>query len=925
MGKISNKSIVIKGAEMHNLKNIDLKIPKKKLIVITGLSGSGKSSLAFDTIYAEGQRRFIESLSSYTRQFLGKLNKPKVKKIEGLSPAIAIEQKVNNSNPRSTVGTSSEIYDYIKLLYSRIGVTYSPISNEKVTKDSTDSVMDFIKSFKKGDKFLILAKIQLSEASNTNDFFQFYFDQGYARIEYEGETKNILEAVDLNIKDSFYLVIDRSVYNNDEDYLNRIIDSIENAFFQGNNEIFVKTLNDNKYHFFSKKFQRDGIDFIEPNEYLFSFNNPFGACKTCGGYGDIMGIDPDLVIPNKGLSVYDDCIAPWRGQKLKKYKQLLVKNANLFDFPIHRPYYKLTKAQKDLLWTGNDHFKGIDFFFKKLEKKMYKIQNRVMLSRYRGRTKCSDCQGKRLRKEADYVKINNKSVLDLVDMSIEKNLKFFNELSLSESDTKKSKRIVDEIVSRLTFLRDVGLSYLTLNRKSNTLSGGETQRINLATSLGSALVGSIYVLDEPSVGLHPEDTTRLIKILKNLKELGNSVLVVEHDEDIIRAADEIIDLGPGAGSQGGNVIAQGSINKLLNSDSLTVDYLTKNNLIEIPSTRRKSSNNIKLKGCRENNLKNINVDIPLNSLVCITGISGSGKTTLVKKILYPSLLKEKGIFKEKPGEFDNLSGSLESITSIEYIDQNPIGTSSRSNPATYIKAYDDIRALFSNQKSSKQFNLKPKHFSFNVDGGRCDECKGEGEIKIEMQFMSDIRLKCEACKGKKFKKTVLQVRYMDKNIDDVLNMTIDNAYDFFLDNNQTKISNKLKCLIDVGMGYVNLGQSSSTLSGGEAQRIKLASFLLKGKNKESTLFIFDEPTTGLHFHDIKKLIKSFNFLIDFGHSIIVVEHNIDLIKSADHIIDLGPYGGDNGGKVVFTGTPEELVKEKKSLLSKFLKPKLSSK
>ena len=919
-----NNVINIQGAEMHNLKNIDLKIPKKQLIVITGLSGSGKSSLAFDTIYAEGQRRFIESLSSYTRQFLGKLNKPKVKKIEGLSPAIAIEQKVNNSNPRSTVGTSSEVYDYIKLLYARVGTTFSPISNEIVKKDSIETVIKLIKSLNKGDKFLILSKIEVSEKTELKDFFQFYFDQGYARIEYEGETLNIQDAIDKDIKNSFYLIVDRSIYNDDNDYLNRIIDSIENAFFQGNNEMYIKTLSDDNYHFFSKKFQKDGIDFIEPNEHLFSFNNPFGACPTCGGYGDIMGIDPDLVIPNKGLSVYDDCIAPWRGQKLKKYKQLLIKNAHLFDFPIHRPYYKLSNQQQDLIWTGNDHFKGINYFFQKLEKKMYKIQNRVMLSRYRGRTKCGDCNGKRLRKEAEYVKINNKSIQDIVDDSLEENLKFFKKLSFNEKEKEKSKRIVQEIINRLSFLCDVGLSYLTLNRKSNTLSGGETQRINLATSLGSALVGSIYVLDEPSVGLHPEDTTKLIKILKNLKDLGNSVLVVEHDEDIIRSADQIIDLGPGAGSQGGSVIAQGSLKKIMKSKSLTVEYLNQNNLIEIPKNRRKSSNKIYLKGCRENNLKNINVEIPLNSMVCITGISGSGKTTLVKDILYPSLLKHKGIFKVKPGEFDELGGQIDLISSIEYIDQNPIGTSSRSNPATYIKAYDDIRNLFSIQKTSKQFSLKPKHFSFNVDGGRCDECKGEGEIKIEMQFMSDIKLKCESCKGKRFKKNVLQVKYMNKNIDDVLNMTIDNAYQFFLSNNQNKIATKLKCLIDVGMGYVNVGQSSSTLSGGEAQRIKLASFLLKGKNKENTLFIFDEPTTGLHFHDIKKLLKSFNYLIEYGHSIIVVEHNIDLIKSADHIIDLGPFGGDKGGSIVFTGTPEELVKDKKSLLSKFLKPKISS-
>ena len=652
-------------------------------------------------------------------------------------------------------------------------------------------------------------------------------------------------------------------------------------------------------------------------------NNPYGACPSCGGYGDIMGIDPELVIPNTSLSVYEDCIAPWRGQKLKKYKQLLVNNAHVFDFPIHRPFFELSKEQKDLLWTGNEYFKGINFFFKKLEQKMYKIQNRVMLSRYRGRTTCSDCKGKRLRKEASYIKVNGLSITELVDMPISKLLDFFKQIKLKGEAMRKSQRLLKEIISRLEFSKNVGLGYLTLNRKSNSLSGGETQRINLATSLGSALVGSIYVLDEPSVGLHPEDTLKLIEILLNLKKIGNSVIVVEHDEDIIRSADHIIDLGPGAGSQGGVVVASGNIKKILKSDSLTSGYLNGSLNIDIPKSRRKISNKLSLSGCRENNLKNINVDFPLNMIVCITGLSGSGKTTLVKNILYPALLKSKGVFKEKPGQFDQVEGDLAEINSIEYIDQNPIGQSSRSNPATYIKVYDEIRNLFSNQKTSKHFGLKPKHFSFNVDGGRCDECKGEGSIKIEMQFMSDIILKCETCKGKRFKKEVLKAKFEDKNIDDILNLTIQDAYNFFQENNQTKITNKLKALLDVGMGYVKLGQSSSTLSGGEAQRIKLASFLLKGSSKEKTLFIFDEPTTGLHFHDIKKLIKSFNLLIEFGHSIVVVEHNLDLIKSSDYIIDLGPYGGEDGGNLVFNGTPEDLIKDGNSLLSSHLRPKLS--
>ena len=908
---------------MHNLKDIDLDIPKNKLIVITGLSGSGKSSLAFDTLYAEGQRRYIESLSSYARQFLGKLNKPKVDSIIGISPAIAIEQKVNNSNPRSTVGTTSEIYDYLKLLYARIGKTYSPISNKEVKKDSINSVIEVIKSFNINDKFLILSPKKLNQISEGKQVLSTIKDQGFARIKIRNEIKRLNELNEIYEKD-FFLVIDRSVFKNNSDYLNRISDSIDLGFFEGKGNLVIENLNSNKSFNFNNNFDLDGIKFKEPSEHLFSFNNPLGACSECGGYGDIVGIDPELVIPNTGLSIYENAIAPWRGEKLKKYKNDLIKNASNFDFPIHKPFYQLTKDQKKLVWTGNKYFKGIDYFFKKIESKIYKIQNRVMLSRYRGKTTCHNCGGNRLKKEASFVKINKKSITELVQMPITKLSIFFKKLKLSDYELDLTNRILKEINSRLNFIEKVGLGYLTLNRRSSTLSGGESQRINLATSLGSSLVNSLYVLDEPSIGLHSRDTENLIKVLKELRDLGNTVIVVEHDEDIIRSADHIIDIGPEAGKNGGSVVAEGSLKSLLKSKSLTSQYLVGEKVISIPVRKRNSLGKILVKGARENNLNNINVEFPLNNLTVITGVSGSGKTTLVKKILYPALLKEKGIFKIKPGQFDSLDGDIDKISEVEFIDQKPIGTSSRSNPVTYLKIYDDIRNLYASQKLSKLNNFKAKHFSFNVDGGRCDECKGEGEIKIEMQFMSDIKLKCESCKGKRFKKNVLQVKYMNKNIDDVLNMTIDNAYQFFLSNNQNKIATKLKCLIDVGMGYVNVGQSSSTLSGGEAQRIKLASFLLKGKNKENTLFIFDEPTTGLHFHDIKKLLKSFNYLIEYGHSIIVVEHNIDLIKSADHIIDLGPFGGDKGGSIVFTGTPEELVKDKKSLLSKFLKPKISS-
>ena len=905
---------------MHNLKNIDLDIPKNKLVVITGLSGSGKSSLAFDTLYAEGQRRYIESLSSYARQFLGKLNKPKVDKIIGISPAIAIEQKVNNSNPRSTVGTTSEIYDYLKLLYARIGKTFSPISNSEVKKDSIKTVLSKIKSFKTGDKFLILSPKKLLSLEKSKETLGMFQKQGFARVQINNRILRI-EDLEKISKKNFNLIIDRSIYEDNKDYLNRTSESLELAFYEGNGKVTIHNLTTNKKHNFNNRFEKDGIKFNEPSQHLFSFNNPLGACSSCGGYGDIVGIDPELVIPNTGLSIYESAIAPWRGEKLKKYKNDLIKNSTNFDFPIHKPYFKLNQEQKDLLWTGNSHFKGINYFFKKLEAKIYKIQNRVMLSRYRGKTICNTCNGNRLKTEASYVKINGKSITDLVQMPIDSLLKFMLLLKLDSYEEKLANRIIKEIQNRLEFICNVGLGYLTINRKSSTLSGGESQRINLANSLGSSLVSSLYVLDEPSIGLHPRDTEKLISILIDLKNIGNTVLVVEHDEDIIRSADQIIDIGPEAGSNGGKVVAQGTIKDILKSNSLTSRYLNNIESIGEPKKIRYSTKKITIKGARENNLKNISVDFPLNSLTAVTGVSGSGKTTLVKKILYPALLKAKGIFKNKPGQFDIITGDLDEIDEIEYIDQNPIGLSSRSNPVTYLKVYDDIRNLYALQKVSKVNNYKAKHFSFNVDGGRCETCKGEGSVKIEMQFMADVNLVCENCKGKRFKKEVLRVKFENKTIDDILKMTVDQSIEFFNDSDQKKIANKLQPLQDVGMGYVQLGQTSSSLSGGEAQRIKLATFLLKGNNRKKILFIFDEPTTGLHFHDIKKLLKSFNSLIENGHSIIVVEHNIDLIKFADHIVDLGLDGGEKGGELIFQGTPKGLVKNKKSRLSKYLKIK----
>ena len=914
--KKENK-IRVKGARMHNLKNITVDIPSKKLVVFTGLSGSGKSSLAFDTLYAEGQRRYVESLSSYARQFLGRLDKPKVDKIEGLAPAIAIEQKVNSTNPRSTVGTTTEIYDYLKLLYARIGKTYSPISNEVVTKDSVSDILDQIKSYEEGTKLIVLSPIHIDQNRSLDQILNLFEQQGYARIQVNGEIVRINEVKD-NPSSDCHLVVDRVILKKDEDALSRLADSLETAFFEGKGEIKLFYPDDNKTLHFSNQFARDGMTFIDPSPHLFSFNNPLGACPDCEGYGDLIGIDHDLVIPNTGLSIFEDAVAPWRSSSASRYKKKLIDTANLFDFPIHKPYFQLSEEHKEVLWQGNKHFKGIHAFFQRLEKKNYKIQNRVMLSRYRGRTTCTSCQGKRLRKETQYVKICGKSINDLVDMPVDELLQFMQTLQLSTHEQQIAERLLIEINNRLDFLCEVGLSYLTLNRKSNSLSGGESQRINLATSLGSSLVGSIYILDEPSIGLHPKDTERLIRILEKLRDLGNTVIVVEHDEDIIRAADEIIDLGPEAGVFGGEIIAQGTLEALLKSNGLTADYLNGKQSISTKTKPIQSKKSIELIGARENNLNNIDVRFPLHCITAVTGVSGSGKSTLVKGILWPALLREKGVFTEKAGQHTAIAGDLNEISVVEYISQNPIGTSSRSNPVTYIKAYDDIRKLFAAQQASKLSGYSAKHFSFNVDGGRCESCKGEGEVTVEMQFMADVKLRCDSCDGKRFKREVLEVRFAEKSIFDILSMSVDEALAFFTQHLETKIAKKIQALADVGMGYVALGQSSSTLSGGEAQRIKLASYLTKGNTKESILFLFDEPTTGLHFHDIGKLLQSFRQLIDRGHTIIVIEHNTHLIEYVDHVIDLGPTGGQGGGKLLASGKPEDIAKNKKSSLYKRL-------
>ncbi|WP_318308310.1 excinuclease ABC subunit UvrA [Flagellimonas crocea] len=915
------QNIIIKGAKLHNLKDIDVVIPRNKLVVITGLSGSGKSSLAFDTLYAEGQRRYVESLSSYARQFLGKLDKPKVDYIKGIAPAIAIEQKVNSTNPRSTVGTTTEIYDYLKLLYARIGKTISPISGKEVKKHTVTDVINYIKNLNEGDKLLLLARIQIKDEREPLKSLELFSKQGYARIKYKGEVIRIDQAPK-DIGRTFDLVVDRIIVKDDEDFYNRLGNAVDNAFFEGKGQCAIENLQTGEIKTFSNQFELDGMKFLEPNVHLFSFNNPYGACPKCEGYGDVIGIDEDLVIPNTALSVYENAVFPWRGESMGWYRDQLVNAAYKFDFPIHKPWFQLSEEQKQLVWDGNEHFIGIHKFFEQLEEKSYKIQNRVMLSRYRGKTRCSVCKGKRLRKEADYVKVGGKSISDLIELPINQLFPFFEELQLSDHDKAIAQRLLKEITTRLKFLDKVGLSYLTLNRKSNTLSGGESQRINLATSLGSSLVGSMYILDEPSIGLHPRDTENLIEVLKSLRDLGNTVIVVEHDEDIMAAADEIIDIGPEAGTLGGKVVATGNWDSILKSDSLTASYLNGSMEIAVPKERRNSKHYIQIKGARENNLKNIDVTFPLNMLTVVTGVSGSGKSTLVKKILFPTILKEVGGYGEKAGQFTSMEGKYAHIKHVEFVDQNPIGRSSRSNPVTYIKAYDDIRSLFASQKLSKLRGYQAKHFSFNVDGGRCEKCKGEGEITVEMQFMADVHLECDVCNGKRFKKDILEVHFEGKNIDDILNMTIDDAVEHFKNYKQDKIISKLKPLQDVGLGYVALGQSSSTLSGGEAQRIKLASFLVKGHTKEKALFIFDEPTTGLHFHDIKKLLKSFDELIDKGHSVVVIEHNMELVKCADYIIDLGPEGGEKGGNLVVEGTPEEIVGNNQSHTARYLSEKL---
>jgi len=928
--------IIIKGARVNNLKNIDVAIPRNKLVVITGLSGSGKSSLAFDTLFAEGQRMYVESLSSYARQFLGRMEKPEVEYIRGVSPAIAIEQKVNTRNPRSTVGTTTEIYDYLKLLYARIGKTYSPISGKEVTRDTVTDVVNEIITLPEGSKFMILCPLHHKNHRSLENELNVLLQKGFTRIMIDDEVlfiEKVLETIEnFNNAAEFYILIDRaSVRKDDEDFQYRIADSVQTAFFEGEDRCIVEVVKEEEKvrKEYSDKFEVDGMQFEEPTVNFFSFNNPYGACRTCEGFGHILGIDPDLVIPDKSLSVYDGAIAPWRGPTMQKWVEPLLKNGVKFDFPIHRPYIDLAEREKKLLWTGIEYFKGLNKFFKHMESKTHKIQYRVLLSRYRGRTVCPACQGTRLRNDAAYVKIQDVSITDLVLRPVEKAITFFQELKLNEYEAKIADRILKEIYSRLMYLDKVGLGYLTLNRLTSTLSGGEYQRIKLATSLGSALVGSMYILDEPSIGLHPRDTTRLIEVLKSLRNLGNTVIVVEHEEEVMRAADEIIDIGPDAGSHGGELVFQGNIRELEkqngSANTHTARYLSGADTIPVPSIRRKFRKSISIKGVRENNLKHIDVEIPLEVLCVITGVSGSGKSTLVKRILYPALGKILGTVNEATGKFDRLEGDYKKISQIEFVDQNPIGKSSRSNPVTYVKAYDPIRQLYADLPLSRQRGYKPAFFSFNVDGGRCEVCQGEGTTKIEMQFMADIYLTCESCKGKRFKQEMLEVTYKEKNIADVLEMTVDDAVIFFEE--ERTIINKLKPLQEVGLGYVRLGQSSNSLSGGEAQRVKLASYLGKGHyhgggSAGNILFIFDEPTTGLHFHDIRKLLDAINALIAQGNSVVIIEHNIEVVKCADWIIDLGPEGGEEGGQVVFTGTPENMVILENNHTARFLKEKL---
>ncbi|VXD18551.1 excinuclease ABC subunit UvrA [Marinoscillum sp. 108] len=920
------KFIIIKGARVNNLKNLDVAIPRDQLVVITGLSGSGKSSLAFDTLFAEGQRKYVESLSSYARQFLGRMEKPEVDYIKGVAPAIAIEQKVSSRNPRSTVGTTTEIYDYMKLLFARIGITYSPVSGKAVRKDSVTDVVDFMLRHEEGEKLIISAPMNIKKGRTVEEELKILLSKGYTRILLDDETAFIEDLLQTKVtkKHAFEILIDRAVVKNDEENQFRLADSVQTAFFEGEGRCKVNIVGKETREF-SDIFELDGIRFEEPTINLFSFNNPYGACRRCEGFGKILGIDPEMVIPDPNLSVYEGAIAPWRGETMQKWNEPLVKNGIRFDFPIHRAVNELTEAEYELLWTGNEYFDGLNEFFKHLESKTHKIQYRVMLSRYRGRTVCPDCRGTRLRKDAGYVKINGASLTDLVLKPVDQLSGFFQNLQLTDHQQAVAKRILSEITNRLSYLEKVGLGYLSLNRLTNTLSGGEFQRIKLATSLGSALVGSMYILDEPSIGLHPRDTDRLIEVLLSLKKLGNSVIVVEHEEKVMEAADQIIDIGPAAGVHGGELVYQGRIDQMNGeTDSYTAKYLRGDEKIELPTRRRKWNQSLTIEKARENNLRNINVEIPLGVMTVVTGVSGSGKSTLVKKILYPAIGKMLGVTGEATGKHDKISGDYKRIDQIEFVDQNPIGKSSRSNPVTYVKAYDAIRQLFSELPQSKNNGFKPAHFSFNVDGGRCEVCEGEGTVKIEMQFMADLNLECENCKGKRFKKEILEVKYKEKDISEILDLTVEEAIEFFDD--KAGIVNKIKPLFDVGLGYVKLGQSSSSLSGGEAQRVKLASFLGKGGNikKDHVMFIFDEPTTGLHFHDIKKLLDALNALVNDGNSVLIIEHNMEIVKNADWIIDLGPEGGENGGNLCFAGLPEDMVKLAENHTARYLKEKLTS-
>lgn len=926
-------NIIIKGARVHNLKNVDVEIPRNKLVVVTGLSGSGKSSLAFETLYAEGQRRYVESLSAYARQFLGRLDKPDVDYIHGISPAIAIEQKVNTSNPRSTVGISTEIYDYLKLLYARIGKTISPISGLEVRRHTVTDVTDAVSAMPEGTRLALVCPLSPKAGRSVVQEIDVLLQQGFSRAvihdeivrldEIEPKTRKTLKAEEV------WLLIDRFSADASEETLARVADSAQTAFFEGAGScvllVYGKGTSPERAMDFSNKFELDGLTFEEPSVNLFTFNNPYGACKTCEGFGWVLGIDEDLVVPDKTLSVHEGAIACWKGDKLSEWKTDFVKKATKKDFPVHRSYFELSDKEKELLWRGDKDLYGIDDFFKFVEEQTYKIQYRVLLSRYRGRTGCPDCKGTRLRRDANYVKVGGKSISELVLMPVDEATAFFGKLELGEHEQKIGGRLLLEIKSRLQFLCDVGLGYLTLNRRSNSLSGGESQRINLATSLGSSLVGSMYILDEPSIGLHSRDTEKLIGVIKSLRDIGNTVIVVEHDEDIIRQADHIIDIGPAAGRLGGEVVFTGD-GKAIEKDTngLTGPYLSGKMEIPVPNKRRKWKNSLELVGARENNLKNVSVKFPLEVLTAVTGVSGSGKTTLVKQVLYPALMKRFGGFGEKGGAHEKLEGNFSRIDGVEMVDQNPIGKSSRSNPVTYLKAYDEVRALFSNLPQAKHDGLKPAHFSFNVAGGRCDVCEGEGSVTIEMQFMADVTLLCDNCKGKRFKEEILNIHYNGKNIADILDLTVEDAISFFREDEKQgkKIADKLQPLFDVGLGYIKLGQASSTLSGGEAQRVKLAYFLSKGTSEGKKLFIFDEPTTGLHFHDINKLMDAFNALIEKGHSILVIEHNLDVVKCCDWVIDMGPEGGNAGGGVVFEGTPEDLIKSKTSYTAHYLREKM---